>query len=181
MGAEAVRRALAAALLMGCACLAATPGRPGAVGTVQVRVHDHREAIDDFARLDLTVEAAEVHPSGAPRNAGWISLPVRGGPLDLTRHVGPPGAVVAEGSVPAGRYDALRLTIPPLQGTLKTGAETAVGAPKGGVTVRFLLRAGAAVTLTADIRVSDNSDHAGKGYEASIQGVTAAPEGRDGP
>ena len=77
------------------------------------------------------MEAAEIHPAGAPRNAGWLALPLRGGAVDLTRHVGPPGAVVAEGPVPTGTYDAGRLTIAPLEGTLKTGAAATAKPPAG--------------------------------------------------
>ena len=40
--------------------------------------------------------------------------------------------------------------------------------------VRFTVRAGGAVTLVADVTVMDVSDHAGGGYEAHLQRITAA-------
>ena len=171
-------RAVAAALLAACAFAAPAAEGPGATGVVQVRVHDHRDAIADFARLEVLVEAIEVHSAGAPRNAGWISLPARGEAVDLTQHLGPPGAVVAEGPVPARTYDAVRLTMGPLQGALKAGGAASVNPPAGAVAVRFALRPGATIALLADLTVMDLSDHPGGGYEAHIQRVTVAPASR---
>src|SRR5687768_12432200 len=65
----------------GCGVSGSSPGR------LEVRVRDHREAIDDFSELWLTFSTVSIHPAGQPRSEGWIELEPAVQRLDLTQYV----------------------------------------------------------------------------------------------
>lgn len=151
---------LLAALWLLAACGPAGPGR------VEIHVTDHERAIDRFARFEVTFSAIELHQAGAAANAGWVSLPLVNGTVDLTRYTGGidgPSALVAAGEPPEGQYDGFRVTVESAGGTLKEGGE---------VTAEFLLlpmradiqvQSGRTVTIVFDLVVLDASEE-GSGF-----------------
>jgi hypothetical protein len=143
------------------------------VGTVVVLVTDHRDAIDDFETAVVTIESIELHRRGAARDVGWTTVEGVAGAVDLTEYTASV-YTLGQGSVPAGRYDAVRLQTGPIRGTLAVAAGAAVDVPFAPEAIALDLRVAAAATteLLIDITVNDVRDHPGEGYRAVVASAT---------
>ena len=149
--------------------LLACNGRSPNTGTLEVRLWDHREAIGDFSELWLTVSAVEIHPAGQPRTEGWITLKPAIPELDLTQYVVGSEAVMVTTAVPAGRYNAVHLTVEQAAGTLTDGQQVTVDLALEPVALDFRVISGRTTTLGLDLVVFDVSDHPGGGYQLHIR------------
>ena len=174
MVSPAYRAALLAALLTlsGSGTRAEAPV-PASHGTLEVRVTDHREAIEDFARLDLLVEAIEIHPVGEPRQRGWIELAPTAPGVDLTQVTRGRHAVIFAGSVPARSYDAIRLQARLGEFVHREGRAVSIKADLSPILLRFPVQTGLRTVATLDLVLQDLSDHPGKGYELHIKQARA--------
>lgn len=143
-------------------------------GEVVVLVTDHREAIDDFSRAIVTIEAVELHRRGALPADGWVRLAGIRGSLDLTEYRDRE-IELGRAPVPARRYDALRLVAGPIEGTLAVqGAEgTKVEVPFAPSAAALALRVlpDDAVHVLVDITINDVRDHPGESYRGVIFSV----------
>lgn len=139
------------------------------LGTLEVRVWDHREAIGDFRELRLTLSAVAIHPTGQPRGEGWIEWMPSIQELDLTQYVAGQEAVITQAPIEAGPYNAVRLTVDRASGTLIDGKPVEVNVNFNTVALDFQISGGRTTILGLDLVVLDLSDHADQGYELQLR------------
>lgn len=144
-------------------------------GNLEVRLYDHREAIGDFSKLQLTVSAVAIHPAGQPRLEGWVELKPALRELDLTQYVEGRQATIAQAAVESGAYNAIHLTIEAVSGTLISGQQVDVAAKVEPVALNFRIRGDRPTTVGLDLIVSDLSDHPGQGYELRVREAIVIP------
>jgi hypothetical protein len=140
-------------------------------GTLVIQVSDHREAIGDFERLDMTIERIGLHPANAPRTEGWLEFEPDPAVVDLTRVTGDSTVTVLQTPVPSGPYDAVRLAVSEGEGTLKIGNTVTLPGFEEAARFEFRLQEGDTVTLVLDIIVESQEDHPGGGYEMNLSNI----------
>ena len=100
--------------------------RAQAEGTLEVRVKDHRNAIDDFRSVDLRLGKLRLAPYPGLKSSepGWLELAPRLDRMDLTRYKdGTSAATVYRGALRPRRFAAVDLRVTGIRGILrKTGA-----------------------------------------------------------
>ena len=138
-------------------------------GSLEVRLWDHREAIDDFSELQLNFTTVAVHPANQPRTGGWIELMTSIQKLDLTRYLDGQQAVIATAEIKTDSYDAVRLTIDQASGVLKNGQPVTVDVRFDAVALDFQIRDGQITVVGLDLMVLDLSDHPDQGYELHLR------------
>lgn len=147
------------------------------VGRLEVRITDHREAIADFASLRVNLPSIALHRRGAARTQGWLEIPATTPEVDLTRHVGGPGALLVTRDLEPGEFDAIRLTVRAVTGVLKRGRQVPVVTQLPAAGVSISVRAGRLTVCTVDLAVLDIGDHPGGSYELVIKRVHAVTRG----
>ncbi len=152
---------------------------PASKGTLEVRLKDHREAIVDFLKLEVRLDSVRIHPKGAPRKLGWLTLqPVRGR-IDLTKYIGGNSASILKGKVGTGPYEAIDLKLKGIEGMLKkTGKGVRVKNQLGPIRLPFSIHEKKATLIVIDLTVIDISDHPPRGYELHIKGYELYTDGR---
>lgn len=136
---------------------------------LEVWVWDHREAINDFSELRLTLSAVAVHPAGQRRTEGWIELELSVTELDLTQYVEGEKALIVQTTVMPGHYDAVWLTVDQVKATLKNGQPATLAILLEPVALDFRVDDGRITSLGFDLVVLDLSDHPGQGYELHVR------------
>lgn len=153
-----------------------------AQGTLEVRVKDHRDAIDDFRSVELTLGKIRLAPNARLRSAdpGWLELPPRLDRMDLTRYKdGKTAATVYRGALAPGRFAAIDLQLAEIRGILaKTGAPAPVKNTVKPIRLGFEVKPGATTAVVLDLELLDLSDHPGRGYELLIKGYELYEDGR---
>jgi hypothetical protein len=145
-----------------------------AKGTLEVRIKDHREAIDDFAKLDIFIDAVRLKPWG-----GWIDLKPDMARFDLTAYTKGNSLTVYKGEVDAGSFEGFHLKLGKIDGTLKKNSVSApVKNEVGPIQMSFSVEPKKVTLLTLDLKVLDMSDHAGQGYELHINGYEHTLNGK---
>jgi len=90
-------------------------GKPGR-GTLEIRIKDHREAIDDFAKFGVAVEAIRLKPWGS-----WIEYQPDVVSFDLTRYKTGNSVTVFKREIESGRFEGFHLKLGEIGGILKKG------------------------------------------------------------
>ncbi len=148
--------------------------RAQAEGALEVRVKDHRDAIDDFRSVELSFGKLRLSPDARLRSAdpGWLELTPQLGRMDLTRYKdGTAAATVYRGSLRPRRFAAVDLQVAGIRGVLrKNGAPARVKNAVGPIRLDFELKAGRTTVVVLDLVLLDLSDHPGRGYELLIKG-----------
>ncbi len=143
-------------------------------GTLEVRVKDHRDAIDDFKSVDLSLGKLRLAPSPRLRSSdpGWLELVPRIDRMDLTRYKdGTASATVYRGTLRPQRFAAVDLQITGIRGILrKTGVADRVKNAVGPIRLDFELKPAVTTVVILDLELLDLSDHPGRGYELLIKG-----------
>ncbi len=143
-------------------------------GTLEVRVKDHRNAIDDFRSLDLSLGKLRLAPNRrlSSSDPGWLDLTPQLDRMDLTRYKdGTSAATVYRGELRPQRFAAVDLQVTGIQGILrKTGAPVRVRNAVGPIRLDFELKPAVATVVILDLELLDLSDHPGRGYELLIKG-----------
>jgi hypothetical protein len=150
-------------------------------GILEVRIKDHRDAIGDFARLDITIESVAVSPKTGLRvwQTGWRDLKVSPDTLDLTRYVDNKSITIFRGRVDAGAFNGFHLKLKSIDGALKkTRKTTPVKNAVGPVQLAFDVRAKGETILVIDLTVMDLSDHPPRGYELEVKGYELFTDGK---
>jgi hypothetical protein len=145
----------------------------GNQGVLEIQIKDHREAIDDFAKLDVTIDKFSISPKSGLMfwRFDWQDLTPSVATIDLTHYVGKKTARVFRGQVSAGSFDAFHLKIKTIATRLKkTGRPAPVKNTIGPVKISFQVPANGETRLVLDLVVTDFSDHPPRGYELSIRG-----------
>lgn len=135
------------------------------LGELQIRIGDHREAIDDFKELWVSVGAIAIHRSGAAREQGWVHIAVQQSQFDLTQQIGGSGALVARSKIAVGHYDAVRLSVAQATGTLKDHTPVQVTIFDGPVALALSIQESRLSVMRLDLVVMSARDHPGGTYE----------------
>ncbi len=140
-------------------------------GTLEVRLKDHREAIGDFLELEIDVDTVGIHPKGAGRNQGWVTLKTGRDKVDLTKYTDGKSALMFAGKVETGPYEAIDLRIKGLKSILKeTRRQVQVTNHVGPIRLVFSVQQKEKTLIVLDLVVMDRRDHPGRGYQLHIKG-----------
>ena len=128
------RRLVVGTTLLWCAVAAAAGGGAEAAtasGEIVVLITDHREAIDDFSSLVVTVGGARLHQRARLPDEGWVMLETTPQQIDLTRYRDGATFELLRAEAPAARYDAADLVAEAMaRGVVLVGdAGDSVGVP----------------------------------------------------
>ena len=161
---------------------AAARAQVQAQGTLEVRVKDHRDAIDDFRGVDLLLGKLRLAPNARLRSSdpGWLELTPQLDRMDLTRYKdGKAAATVYRGALAPGRFAAVDLQVAEIRGILvKSGAPGQVKNVVKPIRLAFEVKPGAITVVVLDLELLDLSDHPGRGYELFIKGYELYEDGR---
>ncbi len=167
-----IAKVLVALLLLAGPWIEAQAAQPEQ-GILEVRIKDHRDAIDDFAQLLVTIDKIAVSPKAGLKfwQTDWKDFTVKSEPVDLTKYVGKTTAQVFRATVDAGAFDAFHLQIKSTAGVLKKAQrKVPVKNAIGKFKLDYEIRPNAVTLLILDLVVSDMSDHPQRGYELSLKG-----------
>jgi len=142
-------------------------------GVLEIRIRDHRDAIGDFARLNIVIDKISLSPKAGIKfwQTGWKDFPANPDTIDLTKYVGKTSARVYRGTIDAGAFEAFHLKIKRIDAILKKDQRAAsVNNLIGAVKLPIEIRAGGETLLIIDLTVSDFTDHPPRGYELGLQG-----------
>lgn len=158
--------------LCGCNPSSDSSGTP-ATGTLEIHLTDHREAIGDFARLDVEIDAVRIHPKRLLPlgQSEWLDLEPVVASVDLTQYTDKRTLAIWTGEIPNGRFEALHLKLNGASGELKETTEAApVTDEAGPIRLPFDVRARETTRVVVDLVVLDMSDHPNRGYEVHVRG-----------
>ena len=158
-------------LLLSVALASASGAGEEESGEVVVLITDHREAIDDFSSLVLTVQGARLHLRGARTDEGWQSIVVDPAEIDLTRYKDGATVELARERVPVGRYDAAEVLATTARGVVQSGERVDVPLELTPVRADVHVRADQVTQVTFDLVVYDLRDHPGKTWGVLIEEV----------
>jgi hypothetical protein len=150
-------------------------------GVLEIHIKDHREAIGDFAKLDITIDKVSISPK--PRlmfwQTDWKDLTPSTRTIDLTQYVGKKTARVFRAAIDAGAFDAFHVKLKSIDAVLKKNPRSAaVKSTLGPVKLSFDVPAQGETVLVLDFVVSDFSDHPPRGYELGIKGYELYTNGK---
>jgi Domain of unknown function (DUF4382) len=150
-------------------------------GILEIQIKDHREAIDDFAKFNITIDSILISPKTGLKfwQTGWKDLQASAETIDLTKFVGKKTARIFRGAIDAGSFDGLHIKIKNIDTVLKkkhrsTGVKNTVGPLK----ISFQVPAQGETLLVLDLVVTDFSDHPPRGYELGIKGYELFTNGK---
>jgi hypothetical protein len=140
---------------------------------LEIRIKDHRDAIDDFARLNIVIDKISLSPKAGLKfwQTGWHEIPAGPDPIDLTKYVGKTSARIYRGTIAAGAFEAFHLKIKRIDAILKKNQRAAsIKNVISAVKLPFEVRPGGETLLIIDLQVSDFTDHPPRGYELELGG-----------
>ena len=144
-------------------------------GEVVVLITDHREAIDDFSSLVVTLNGARLHRRGRLPEEGWVVLETTRGEVDLTRYRDGATFELLRGEAPAARYDAADLLVhASARGVVLAGDTVEVPLEISPARIDVEVRADRVTQLTFDLVVHDLRDHPGKTWGVLLDEVRVA-------
>ena len=158
-------------LLLSAALASASGAGEEESGEVIVLITDHREAIDDFSSVVVTIEGARLHLRGARTDEGWQSILVESAEIDLTRYQDGATVELARQRVPAGRYDAAEVLASAASGVVKSGERVDVPLELTPVRADIDVRADEVTQVTFDLVVHDLRDHPGKTWGVLLEEI----------
>lgn len=157
------------------AFVASLPLPPGALasaaGLLEIRVTDHKPAIDQFRSLDVTLESVALHQQGKGRRQGWVEIASQSRPIDIVPLKDGLFQSLAQQAVPEGRYDAVRVRFTKAAGLLKTGEEPVMSAPQAIVAMTIVIKGRANPPLVLDLYAEDQTEHDPPLYVVKIKEV----------
>jgi hypothetical protein len=174
------RATLAATGLLLALALGAS-GAENRQGLIDIQIKDHREAIDDFAKLNIVIDKILISPKPGLKfwATGWKDLGAAPETVDLTKYVGNKTARVFRGFFDAGAFDAFHLKLKSIDAVLKKNQRSApVKNTIHPVKVSYDLPAKGEIILIVDLVVIDFSDHPPRGYELGIKGYEIYTNGK---
>ncbi len=153
--------------------LASCSPAPGK-GTLEIRVKDHRAAIDDFARLEVPVESIRLKP-----REGWIDLKPEPASFDLTLYKKSNSVTLFKGEIESGSFEGFHLKLGKIGGTLKKEkSPVEVKNGVGPIQLSFSVEPNKPTLLIIDLEVLDLTDHIGRGYELHMNGYEYNKDGK---
>jgi hypothetical protein len=150
-------------------------------GVLEIQIKDHRAAIGDFAKLNITIEKFLVSPKPGIKfwRTGWHELNAASASIDLTQYVGKKTVKIYRGPIDAGGFDAFHLKIKPIEGLLKKNQRgTPVKNTVGPVKLSFDVAPKGETILLIDLVVTDFSDHPPRSYELGLRSYELYANGK---
>lgn len=150
-------------------------------GALEIRVKDHREAIGDFASLEITVDAIRISPKVGLKfwQMGWKELKPVLNKVDLTKYTGGQSATIFRGEVTPGAFEAIHLKLGGIEGVLKKGkGKTPVRNSLKPIKLAFSVGPKNDSLIILDLMVVDMSDHPPSGYELHLKGYEVYSDGK---
>jgi hypothetical protein len=174
---------LFSALLLIASCLFAGPASAAErdQGVLEIRIKDHREAIGDFGKLNITIDKLLISPTPGLKiwQTGWKELIPATTTVDLTQYVNKKTARIFRSSVDPGSFDAFDVKLKRIDAVLKKNQKSAlVKNTLGPVQLPFQVPARGETLLIVDLVVIDFSDHPPRGYELGIRGYELYMNGK---
>ncbi|MBI2999835.1 MAG: DUF4382 domain-containing protein [Deltaproteobacteria bacterium] len=159
-----------------------TPGAaPLSAGTLEVRVKDHRDAIDDFSKLEIVVDRVRISSKAGAKfwQIGWKDLSPTLDKVDLTKYTGKRSAAVFRGEVAQGSFEGIHLKLREVEGVLKkTKSKVALKNAITPIQLAFSIDSKGETLVVLDLTVLDMSDHSGGGYELHLRGYELYRDGK---
>ena len=178
LGAESILAALA---LLSWLNLASASAAERAHGLLEIRIKDHRDAIGDFTRLDITIDKILISPAPGLSfwQTGWKELSPANDVVDLTKHTGKNTARVFRSNIAPGSFDGFHLKLKSIDGALKRTQKTPqVKNTVAPAKLSFEVQANSETILIIDLAVVDFSDHPPRGYELALHGYELYTNGK---
>jgi hypothetical protein len=150
-------------------------------GVLEVRIKDHREAIGDFSRFTIRLQAIAISPEAglAFWKTGWRELAPAVASIDLTRYTGGDSVAVFSGAIDAGPFDAVRVDIASIEAVKKKDARSAaVKNLLSPIKLPGMIERDGKTVVVIDLVVLDMSDHPPRGYELAIRGYELFVNGK---
>jgi uncharacterized protein DUF4382 len=150
-------------------------------GVLEIRIKDHRDAIDDFSAFNITIDKIRLSPKPGLKiwQTGWQELTPATATVDLTQYVGKKTARVLRSAFDAGGFDAFEVKLKSIEAVLKKGQKKApVKNILTPVQLAFEVPAKGETLLVLDLVVTDFSDHPPRGYELGIRGYDLHTNGK---
>ena len=150
-------------------------------GTLEIRVKDHREAIGDFLKASMTIEAIRLSPKVGFKvwQLGWIDLAPSVDHVELTQFIDRSAATVFRREIPSASFEALDLKVRSVNGILKKDSTPITISNKiTPVALSFSVNPGEATTIILDLVVMDMSDHPPEAYELQLSGYEIYRNGK---
>ena len=154
---------------------------PSPKGTLEIRLKDHREAIGDFATLEVSVKVVRLSPKTerTAAQAEWKDLRPSVKQVDLTRYTGKDSAVIFNGKLVRGHFEAIHLKLDPVKGILKKNQqEVLIENLISPIKLPFSIHPRTETGIVLDLVVLDIGDHPPRGYELHIKGYELYTGGR---
>jgi Domain of unknown function (DUF4382) len=175
--------ALFSAFLFAVSCLITNVANTAehAQGVLEIRIKDHRDAIGDFAKLNINIEKILISPKVGLKiwQTGWKELNVSTETVDLTKYISKTTAKVFRSNIEAGPFDAFHLKLKSIDAVLKKNQKSApVKNTVGPVKLTFDVPPKGETILVIDLTVVDLSDHPPRGYELGIRGYELYTNGK---
>jgi len=173
-------RIAAVAIILG---FIAAPGQTAGQdqGLLEIQIKDHRDAIEDFAKLNITIEQISISPKPGLMfwQTGWKDLTPSAATIDLTQYIGKKTARIFRAPINAGAFDALQLKLKSINAVLKKNGRSApVKNTLGPVKLSFEIPAQGETVLILDLVVTDFSDHPPRHYELGMRGYELYTNGK---
>lgn len=152
-----------------------------AQGVLEIRIKDHRDAIGDFAKLNINIDKILISPNVGLKvwQTGWQELTASPDTVDLTKYIGKTTAKVFRSNIDAGQFDAFHLKLKSIDAVLKKNQKSApVKNTLGPVKLTFDVPPKGETILVIDLTVVDLSDHPPRGYELGIRGYELYTNGK---
>lgn len=151
-----------------------TAGNAPATGTVNVYVSDEKNAIDQFAHLNVTITKVGLHranasanvsesesgsanesESGSANESAWVERDVDNVTVDLTELRGANASKLGSLAAPNGTYDTVFIYVSAVDGVLDSGEEVNVKLPSSRLHVNenFTVGSGEEVDFVFDVSV----------------------------
>ena len=116
---------------------------------------------------------------GTAAKAKWKDLRPSVKQVDLTRYTGKDSAVIFNGKLAQGHFEAIHLSLNPVKGILKNNQkEVPVENLISPIKLPFSIHPRTETGIVLDLVVVDISDHPPRGYELHIKGYELYTGGR---
>jgi hypothetical protein len=164
-------------------CLFASPALAAErnQGILEIQIKDHREAIDDFAKLNINIDKILISPKSGLKfwQTSWKEFTPSIPTVDLTEYIGKKTASIFHRAIDAGSFDGFHLKLKNIDASLKKQHRAAlVKNTIGSLKLSFQVPVKGATLLVLDLVVTDFSDHPPRGYELGIKGYELVTNGK---
>lgn len=142
-------------------------------GMLEICLKDHRDAIGDFAHLQVTIEAILLSRKPGLRfwRSEWHELKPTADSADLTQYTHGKTARVFRAPITAAAFGGFHVKIKKIEGLLKKNQRAVpVKNTLGPVALTIEVRPRQETVLIIDLVVTDFSDHPPRGYELGLNG-----------